>query len=152
MAFHTEIVETTPQPALAVRTTTSLRTLPRDIGTGFGAVAGHLATLGQEPEGPAFIGYFNDDMDHLEVEIGFLVPRETPGAGPVVTTTIPGGSWATTYHRGPYTDLEATYTALVSWIAQHGRRPAGTMYEFYLNSPDEVPASQLLTRVSFLLA
>lgn len=47
--------------------------------------------------------------------------------------------------------MEGFYNALIEWMTSQGHIPTGVVYEFYLNSPMEVPESELLTKVVFLL-
>ena len=54
-------------------------------------------------------------------------------------------------YKGPYKDMESTYEALGKWMEAHGHIPTGVVYEFYYNSPTEVPESELLTEIEFLL-
>ena len=44
-----------------------------------------------------------------------------------------------------------TYEAMAKWMNDNGHQPTGVVYEFYNNSPMEVPESELLTKIVFLL-
>ncbi len=151
MAYMFQIIETETQPALAVRTVTSAGNLPQMVGPAYGAIIAYLAEMGQQPLGPAFIAYYNLDMEKLQVEIGFPVAQEIAGRGDIIARPIPAGKRAAVFHLGPYSELASTYDALAKWIADRGYEPTGTAYEFYYNSPAEVPESQLLTKIEFLL-
>ena len=152
MGFQIEIIDAQPQPALAIRTTVPVERLGEEVGKAYGMVIGYLASLGEQAQGPAFICYHSMDMAALDVEIGFPVPREIPGAGPVIATQIAGGRRAVTHYKGPYEGLKEPYEALMGWIPSQGETWQGMSYEFYFNSPDEVPPSELLTRIELLLA
>lgn len=145
-----EIVDSRPQPALAVCEVVAIADLPTRIGHGFGAVMQHLGRLGESPAGGPFVGYLSMGPS-FDAVIGFPTTRELPGAGDVGPTTIPGGRRAVTMHTGPYEQLAVTYEELMAWVAGQGEKPAGPVYEFYLNSPDEVPVGELLTRIELLL-
>jgi effector-binding domain-containing protein len=43
--------------------------------------------------------------------------------------------------------LKPVYNALLQWIGENGHTPTGIAYEFYYNSPNEVPESDLLTKI-----
>lgn len=152
MAFQFEIVESQPQPALAVRTTVPVERLGEEIGKAYQMVIDHLTAIDEPPLGPAFVGYHSMDMAALDVEIGFPVAHEVAGSGTVVATHIPGGRRAVTFHKGPYDAVAATYEALGAWVVDKGEQPTGIAYEFYFNAPGEVPESELLTRIELLLA
>ena len=79
MGYIIQIAETENQPVLSVRTKTSVENLPNIVGEVFGSIAGYIAANGDEPLGPAFIAYYNLDVENLEVEIGFPVAREMEG-------------------------------------------------------------------------
>ncbi|MDO9535730.1 MAG: GyrI-like domain-containing protein [Bacillota bacterium] len=36
---------------------------------------------------------------------------------------------------------------MFQWIAENGYEQTGVYYEFYYNSPEEVPESELLTKI-----
>jgi effector-binding domain-containing protein len=50
-------------------------------------------------------------------------------------------------HKGPYSDMQPVYEEMLKWIAEKGYQPKGVYYEYYYNSPNEVPYSELLTRI-----
>jgi effector-binding domain-containing protein len=151
MAYVFEVIETQAQPALAVRTVTSVDRLPGEIGKAYGAIIAYLTEKGAQPQGPAFVAYYNMDMQKLDVEIGFPVAKEIAGSGDVLATHIPAGRKATCMYKGAYKDMAPTYEALTNWINDNGYVPTGVAYEFYYNSPDQVPESELLTKIEFLL-
>lgn len=151
MAFVFQIIETQAQPVLAVRTVTSIKNLPNELGKAFGSIAAYLAEKGEEPLGPAFTAYYNMDMEKLDVEIGFPVAKEVAGKGEIISTHIPAGKKATGFHKGSYSGISATYEALTKWISDQGRAPAGVVYEYYFNAPTEVPESELLTKIESCL-
>jgi AraC family transcriptional regulator len=63
--------------------------------------------------------------------------------------TLEGGEYAVLLFKGPYPDLEHVYPWLYgTWLPQSGREPRDLpCYEYYLNNPDEVPSSELLTEI-----
>ena len=107
--------------------------------------------MGEQPQGPAFSAYFNMDMEKLEVEMGFLVVKEIAGRGDILSSQIPTGQKATCMYKGPYKDMGPTYDAMTAWMNANGHIPTGVVYEFYYNSLMEVPESELLTKIEFLL-
>ncbi len=50
-------------------------------------------------------------------------------------------------YKGPYSGMEAVYNEIFKWIGEKGYQPAGVYYEYYYNSPQEVPESELLTKI-----
>lgn len=151
MSYIFQIVETEKQPVLSVKTTTSVRNLPNLVGTVYGSIVNYIVECGQEPLGPAFIAYYNMDMENLIVEIGFPVGKEIEGKGDITLRDIPAGKKATGFHKGAYSEMSPLYENLTKWISQKGYEPTGVVYEYYYNSPQEIPESELLTKVEFLL-
>jgi effector-binding domain-containing protein len=151
MSYIFQIVETERQPVLSVKTTTSVGNLPNLVGTVYGSVVNYIVESGQEPLGPAFIAYYNMDMENLIVEIGFPVANEIEGKGDIELRYIPAGKKATSFHKGAYSEIGPLYEKLTKWISQKGYQPTGVVYEYYFNSPGEIPESELFTKVEFLL-
>lgn len=151
MSYIFQIVETEKQPVLSVKTTTSVGNMSNLVGTVYGSIVNYILESGHEPLGPAFIGYFNMDMENLIVEIGFPVACEFEGKGDIELRYIPSGKKATGFHKGAYNEIGPLYENLTKWISQKGYEPTGVVYEYYYNSPQEIPESELLTKVEFLL-
>jgi effector-binding domain-containing protein len=146
-----DVIETEEQPVLVIRTTTSVDTLPQELGRAYGLILGYLGEAGAQPADAPFTTYYNMDMQNLDVEIGFPVSSQIPGRGEIAAGTIPAGRKAVGMHQGPYQELARTYEAMETWMNENGHQPTGVVYEFYLNSPMEVPESDLLTRMMFPL-
>lgn len=146
-----EVIESQAQPVLSVRQTISVTLLPQIIGPVFQAIIDYLSELGLQPADAPFACYYNMDMDNLDVEIGFPVSEVLPGRGDIKPGEIPAGKKATTLYVGPYQEMGPTYEAMSKWVSDNGYEATGVVYELYYNSPIEVPESQLLTKIVFLL-
>lgn len=151
MDYHFEVSEQPARHVLSIRTFTSVEQLPDKLGEVYMAIIGYLGEIGENTDGPAFAGYYNMDMENLDVEMGFIVPVALPGKGTIRAGEIPAGKQVSYLFKGPYKDMEPVYRAMMQWIEQNGHTPTGTSYEFYYNSPLEVPESELLTRIVFPL-
>lgn len=91
------------------------------------------------------------NMENLDVEMGFPVAEQVPGQGEIKARVIPGGKQVTCLYKGAYKDCGPAYDGVNRWIQEKGYIPTGVAYEFYYNSPDEVPESELLTKIMFPL-
>lgn len=151
MSYNFELTEQKEQPVLSIRTKTAVGNLPQELGKAYGAVLQYLGEIGENAAGPAFAAYYNMDMEALDVEMGFPVAKPIAGRGIVRTGAIPAGKQASGMYKGPYSQMEPFYNDMNAWLAEKGQEPAGVVYEFYYNSPMEVPESELLTKVVFLL-
>jgi effector-binding domain-containing protein len=146
-----EIIEKQEQPVLSVRRRTPAAGLTGAITQAYQEVFSYLDQLGEHPADIPFTAYYNMDMQDLDVEIGVAVRRLLPGKGAVHQSVIPAGRQASCVYKGPYSDIGAAYDALDAWINEKGLAPTGVCYEYYLNTPGQVPDSELLTKIVFLL-
>ncbi len=87
------------------------------------------------------------DLEHLDVEVGFPVDKLLAASGDMVPVIIPSGLKAVCLYKGPYSDMEPFYNEVFKWLEERGYQLNGAAYEYYLNSPDEVDISELLTRI-----
>nr|WP_321302702.1 GyrI-like domain-containing protein [uncultured Trichococcus sp.] len=151
MDYVIEMVETQEQPTLVLKAVTPVSELPKILGKAFMDIVTHIMELGEQPVGPAFVGYFNMDMERLELEIGFPVSKALPGQGDILAGHIPAGKQVTCMYKGPYMEMPPAYEEIQKWIEDNGYKPLGPVYEHYYNSPEEVPESELLTKIVFLV-
>lgn len=151
MSYLIELIETAAQPVLYQRHVTSLDQLPLVIGKAYECVFSYLYERGEQPADMPFVAYFNMDMTALEVEIGVPVSRAFDDTADVHSGVIPAGRKVVSMYQGSYSGLSAIYDAMNQWMAERAIEPTGVVYEFYYNSPEEVPESELLTKVVFLV-
>lgn len=151
MSYNCELTQQPAQPTLSIRTRTSVGELPQVLRKAYGDIAQYLGELGEQPAGPPYTAYFNMDMQDLDVEIGFPVPRQLLGKETIQASEIPAGKAATCLYVGPYSDIEPAYTALGQWIQDNDYEPTGVAYEMYLNGPTDTPPHELQTRILFPL-
>lgn len=149
--YSCEILDQPAQPVLSIRGRTSVQDLPRFLGETYDKIVQYLGRLGEAPAGPPFCGYFNMDMQNLEVEAGFPVARALPGEGEIQFCELPAGKAAVGQLIGPYTLLNQAYEALTQFVNFQGYEPTGEAYEFYLNDSQYVPPEELSTRIVFPL-
>ena len=151
MSYVYQVIETEEQPVLAVRTVTSVANIPNIVGKVYSSIFKYLTEIGEKALGPAFMAYYNMDMENLDVEIGFPVEKIIEGKGDIVATKIPAGKKAVGFYKGAYSGLGAIYEDMTKWMIEKGLEPIGIVYENYYNSPEDVPESELLTKIEFLL-
>lgn len=84
-------------------------------------------------------------FENMDVEVMISVDRDGDGV-----RTLPGGTFLTVNHTGPYDGLHFAYEALTAWMAQHPEyRLCGPSRERYFNSPCEVAPAELETTILF---
>lgn len=151
MQYKIELLEQPAQPVISIRTRAAVGDLPQVLGSAYGAIMLYLGELGEHPSGAPFTAYYNMDMQDLDIEIGFPVPGILPGENEMKPGEIPAGKQVSCIHKGPYSQIEPAYNALMQWVAKNGYTATGAAYEFYLNEPCKTPESELLTRIVFPL-
>lgn len=151
MTYKCELVDQTAQPTLSIRTTTSIKELPQELGKAYGAIGQYMGELGEQPAGAPYAAYFTFSMESMDIEIGFPVGGSLPGKGEIQSGDIPAGKVAQTIYTGPYNKIEPAYNALTAFVEQQGYEATGVAYEFYLNDPGEVAPEELLTQIVFRL-
>lgn len=151
MTYKCELVDQPAQPTLSIRTTTSLKELPQELGRAYGAIGQYMAQLGEQPAGAPYAAYFTFSMENMDIEIGFPVGGSLPGKGEIQAGEIPAGKIARCLYTGPYKKIEPAYNALTAYVEEQGHKTTGVAYEFYLNDPAEVAPEELLTQIVFRL-
>lgn len=149
MISHYELSEKEAQPTLSIRTHAAVQDLPRIIGETYGKIGQFIGEQGIQIAGIPFIGYFNLDMQNLDIEIGFPIEQRHQGHGEILSSEIPAGYYASVLYKGIYAEMGPAYDALKQYVEQSGFEPTGVVYEFYLNSPDEAALEDLETRIVF---
>jgi effector-binding domain-containing protein len=88
-----------------------------------------------------------DGKLHMEFEVAVpIVGRISIDPGFEVKT-LPGGKMVDVIHTGPYHEVRGAYTKAMDYIGSHGLKINGLCREIYLNDPQEVPESKLMTEI-----
>jgi effector-binding domain-containing protein len=95
------------------------------MGEAFAAIMTHAGTGGGVPTGPPFVVYPEPPGDDFGIVVCLPVAPGARTGEAVLLEEIPGGTVATTMHKGHYSAIGETYRAVEGWIAANGRRPAG---------------------------
>lgn len=93
-----------------------------------------------------------DAMWELRAPIADQSGDEGPDEHGLGVKHVPGRKVAWAMHLGPYDTVGSTYEELMQWIASEGLGIAGPSEEIYFSDPDEVPAEEYLTEISFPVA
>ena len=146
-----EIREEKSRKTLMVRMTTPAASLPAVMGEVYQELGSYMGRKGIDFAGAPYALYRNMDMEALDVEMGFPVSGGEGGEGRIQQGELPEGKIATAIHSGPYDKLEETYNSLMAFVTEKGETAEEWMYEFYLNSPQEVKPEDLKTEICFPL-
>ncbi|WP_243671031.1 GyrI-like domain-containing protein [Methanoculleus chikugoensis] len=100
-----ELLQKREQPTLSIRTRAKVEDLPMLIGGGYGRMADYLKELGEHLSDVPYVAYHNMDMQNLDVEMGFPVPKVLPEKGDIRSGSIPEGKFVFCMYRGAYRDM-----------------------------------------------
>lgn len=151
MSYDCEILEQDAQLVLSIRTKTSVQQRPQLLGESYMKIMQYLGEQGEAPAGAPFAGYFNMDMQNMDVEIGIPISKDLPEKGEIKVGEIPAGKYAVCIYTGPYDKIEPAYTTLTQWVNENGYEASGIAYELYIDDPGVTPPEELKTQIFFLL-
>jgi DNA-binding transcriptional MerR regulator len=81
---------------------------------------------------------FTDERGHAVVYVPVADPPSSGRVGPFV---VPAAELAITVHRGPHDDIDVSYGALGTYVAEHALAVAGPVRETYLVGPRDTDDS-----------
>jgi len=152
-----------PQPFIAVEAEATHENLSEVIGGLFGEISGWIGSHGVAPVGPPFIRYVfvDDDEDGAptRLQAGFPVAAGVAGGDRVISGMLPGGSFATIVHTGPWSGLQDATAALLAWgrnkeiqwaISNDGKEWAARLENYLTDPSEEVDPAKYRTELAFL--
>jgi effector-binding domain-containing protein len=89
---------------------------------------------------------------HLEWEIAVPIVGRISVEPGFDVKALSGGKMVTVLHTGPYHEIGGAYTKAIDYIGSHGLQVVGLCRESYLNDPQQVPESKLMTEVQIPVA
>ena len=112
-------------------------------------LAAWLAAKGSKPDGPPIVVYHsvNQATGDFDAQPAFFVSSPISGEGDITTGETAGGEALFTIHAGPYDKLGETWSQVFARAEAMHRRVTKSSWEAYLNTPAEVPPSELRTEI-----
>lgn len=141
MPYDVVIKQLPAQHVATLRRHTTMDHVGRDMGEGYGVLAGAVRLAGGRFAGPPFsvtAEVFAAESGG-EMLLGTPVVAPFPAVGDVVTEEQPDMTVASTVHHGPYDEIGPAYHVLLGWIHEHGHEAVGPMREVYLTDPGTTP-------------
>ncbi|HSS08376.1 MAG TPA: MerR family transcriptional regulator [Acidimicrobiales bacterium] len=124
------------QTVAAVRSTVDLSDVLAWYGQAMSELDHALQARGLAPAGPPGGLYDNELFTEERGGVAVYLPVPNPPTlGQVEPLVIPAGELAVTVHRGPHDDIDVTYGALGTYVAEHALAVAGPVHEIYLVGP-----------------
>jgi effector-binding domain-containing protein len=131
---------------LAIRTTLDLDHLPQVAGQAYNKIIEYLNSIGELPADAPYICYYNQDLENLDVEMGFPIAKALPGNEVIGAHTIPAQRILVGLHLGAYRNTDPLYYEMIEWLNHNGYQVQGMAYHYYLNDLDR-PEHELLTKI-----
>ena len=113
------------------------------------AVTTHMQENAISASGPALTRThsWDEQAGVWRFEAGFVIDGEVAESDTVKMSSLPGGRVLRTVHIGPYEESPMVYAQTYSHIAELGEVPTEISWEYYMNSPEEVSAEELITHI-----
>lgn len=86
-------------------------------------------------------------MAHLEWEIAVPIVGKISVEPGFDVKALPGGKFVSLIYTGPYHEIAGAYTKAIEYVGSRGLTVYGLNREMYLNNPQEVPESKLMTEI-----
>lgn len=131
-----KVVELTERPAIVVRISGPVESMPTMMGDAFGRTAEAITGAGAAFGGPPFARYLSFG-ELIEAEVGFPYQGSVEPSGELFVAKLPGGRAVTTTHVGPYDEIGTAWDRVSSWMRAFGLESAGPPWECYLTGPEE---------------
>jgi effector-binding domain-containing protein len=104
------------------------------------SIAGYPMTIYHDPAEEI-------DASNVDIEIAFPITGRISVDPGFEVKTVPAHKVVSVLHTGPYSECEGSYAKAMDFIGKNKLAVAGPFRELYMNSPEEVPESQLLTEI-----
>ncbi|MDR0767520.1 MAG: GyrI-like domain-containing protein, partial [Methanosarcinales archaeon] len=142
-----EILEKPEQPIIFIRVQTSVSDLPKAIGSNYEKLEAYLKKNGRYLADIPFVSFYSfEDMNNMDVAMGFPLAAPLKGGGEIESGVIAAGKVISCMYLGPYDQMGPVYDQVMKQIEEKGYKLVYPTYEFYYNGP-EVPAEHYLTEL-----
>lgn len=91
--------------------------------------------------------FHNQELESLDVEIGWQITQQIKNKGDVVCNIISNRKVVSAIDLGPYEEQDPTLMDIFEWIKETGCEPQGPIQYCYLNDTER-PAAEYLTQMS----
>ena len=147
-----EIRTTTKQHTAAIKMTRPVSQIGPAMAEAFPKIYHAVVSARMEPAGMPLARYYDFGPEATTFECAIPVPGPFTASGEVEASSVGGGEAAYALHVGPYGTIGQTWEAVMGWITEQGKVPAGPTWEVYIDDPQEVPESELKTELYVPLA
>ncbi len=140
------LIEQPEQHVLSIRTTMNFNDYPNTANQAYKKIMEYVELNGVLLSSGPFVCYHNDDLENLDVEMGFPIAKPVRGNDDITGYTIPVQKAVSGIFLGPYEDTDPLMFEIIQWIIEHGYEQQGKIFNYYLND-DSRDARELLTQI-----
>lgn len=140
------LFEQPEQHVLSMRTTINFNDYPNTAKQAYKRIMEYAARNGLLLSSGPFVCYHNDNLENLDVEMGFPFAKPVSGNDEILGYTIPVQKAVSGIYLGAYEETDPLMIEIMQWIKEHGYEHQGKIYNYYLND-DNRNASELLTQI-----
>jgi effector-binding domain-containing protein len=130
-----QIVHLEAQHVISVRMDIEPANMAKTLSEILPEIWQYIAKAGGIAAGPAFCRSEMTPGGLLGLEAGFPVAAPLPAQGHIQPKELPGGDAAKAVHMGDYVEIPKTRKALLQWVLEEGREPAGPAWSTFVNDP-----------------
>lgn len=121
-------------------------------GPAFGKIMEFLAGEGVDASGMPITIVRRHSEESMDLTFAIPVADSIAGSSELIVSKIPGGKAMSTIHYGSYESSGETWYAIGDYIEGNGVAVRYFPYEIYLNDPDSVAESEIMTKIVFPVA
>lgn len=107
----------------------------------------YLDTIGLNPMSGPIVCFHNQDLETLDIEMGWQIAQKTECKDDMLCNMIPIRKVVTAIDLGPYEKQDPTLIEIFEWIKVNGHEPVGPISYCYLNDTER-PETEYLTQMS----
>lgn len=113
--------------------------MARHFGAALNEINAVLTAQGIAATGPVVTHHLSLTTERFDVDVAVPIGRAVTEVGRVAARDWPARRVAATVYRGSYDGLHGAWGHFNAWLAAHGHRVTGDVYETYLTDPATEP-------------
>lgn len=133
------------EPCVIIHAKKTMAEMPEFFREAFGRLYAYASSKAAPKQ--AFARYYDWSTDPIDFDAGVVIQKAIEGKDDIQPGRYGGHEALMALHVGPYGQIETVYNAIQAYLKEHELESGDAPYEVYLNSPDEVPESELKTEV-----
>jgi len=139
MAYEITKKTLTETPFLCMRRQVKPEALSEALGSMLVPVFQYATAQGIPFAGPPTARYLSFGPGLITLEAGLPIVGNADVEGEIQLASLPGGTVASTIHKGSYDHLNQAHEAVQTWIISNNEEASGAPWEVYITDPGEVP-------------